>query len=87
MGLFKSEVGMAPMEYLLHFRVSNACILLRAPDRASIGEIANTVGYADQLYFARIFKKIMGMTPTEYSKADSVDDPYEWLKAKDLDFR
>ena len=87
MGLFKSEVGMAPMEYLLHFRVSHACVLLRAPDRASIGEIANAVGYADQLYFARIFKKIMGMTPTEYSKAESVDDPYEWLKAKDLDFR
>ena len=87
MGLFKSEVGMAPMEYLLHFRVSYACILLRSPDRASIGEIASSVGYADQLYFSRIFKKIMGMTPTEYSQLTYADDPYEWLKAKDLDFR
>ena len=87
MGLFKTEVGMGPMEYLSRFRVSNACILLRMPNRSPIGEIANSVGYADQLYFSRLFKKVMGMTPTEYTKAERVDDPYEWLKAKDLDFR
>ena len=87
MGLFKSEVGMPPMEYLSHFRIANACVMLRSENRAPIGQIANAVGYSDQLYFSRLFKKIKGITPTEYSANETVDDPFGWLKAKDLDFR
>lgn len=87
MGLFRSEVGMSPMEYLMNFRISYACVLLKSEDKRSIGEIANMVGYADQLYFSRVFKRLKGMSPTEYSLSDTVEDPYEWLIVKNLDFR
>lgn len=87
MALFKSEVDMAPMEYLTHFRISYACIMLKSENKMSIGEISNMVGYSDQMYFARLFKKIKGMTPTEYSKSDIREDPFDWLKEKNLDFR
>lgn len=87
MGLFKSEVGMAPMQYLANFRIAHACMLLRSEDKMSVGEISRAVGYTDQLYFSRLFKKLKGVSPSEYQKSDIEDDPYEWLKTKDLDFR
>lgn len=87
MVIFKSEIGMSPMEYLMNFRISHACEMLREDSRISIGEISSIVGYPDQRYFSRVFKKLKGVTPTEYSDAEHVEDPYEWLKLKNIDFR
>lgn len=87
MGLFKSEVGMAPMEYLAKFRISFACVLLKSGEQLSIGEVANKVGYTDQLYFSRVFKRVKGMSPTDYIKSETTDDPYEWLIESNIDFR
>ena len=39
--------------------------LLTQPSLA-IAEIADRVGYRDRLYFQRVFKKYVGMTPGEY---------------------
>lgn len=87
MGLFRSEVGMAPMEYLAKFRISFACVLLKSEKQLSIGEVANKVGYTDQLYFSRVFKRVKGMSPTDYVKSETTDDPYEWLIESNIDFR
>jgi len=35
--------------------------------RLNIQQIASGVGFDDQLYFSRMFKKAYGVTPTEYS--------------------
>lgn len=87
MGLFKSEVGISPMQYLTRFRISNACMLLREKPDMPIGQIALSVGYQDPLYFSRMFKKIRGVSPTEYRERHEGDDPHAWLKERDLDFR
>ena len=34
----------------------------------SIFEIANSVGYEDQLYFSRVFKNKIGLSPSDYRK-------------------
>ena len=34
----------------------------------TIQEIADIVGYGDALYFGRLFKREMGMTPSQYRK-------------------
>ena len=64
---FIQNYGVAPKEYLMAKRIKNAKRLLMESD-ASIKEIAASVGYADQLYFSRIFKKNEGLSPLEYRK-------------------
>ena len=62
---FTQKHGIAPKEYILEKRMTLAKKLLRETD-ASIMEISGSVGYADQLYFSRIFKKKEGLSPLLY---------------------
>ena len=64
---FTQKYGTAPKEYLIYLRMENAKRLLRETD-VSIKEIAISIGYADQLYFSRMFKKKTGVSPLEYRK-------------------
>jgi len=62
---FKQCTGSTPMQYILSKRIYNAEILLQ--DSAyNITEIAQIVGYDNPLYFSRIFKKVKGLSPSEY---------------------
>lgn len=62
---FKQIVKHTPMQYLLTIRVNNAASLLETTDY-SMAEIAAIVGYEDPLYFSRLFRKIMGVSPRDY---------------------
>lgn len=64
---FKQIVSHTPMQYLLTIRVNNAASLLETTDY-SVAEIAAIVGYEDPLYFSRLFRKLKGMSPSEYRK-------------------
>lgn len=65
--LFKDETGENFIEYLTLIRIQKAKELL--DDGAlSVKEICFLVGYGDPNYFSRIFKKIVGKTPTEYKE-------------------
>lgn len=86
MVLFAEEVGISPTAYLNKYRVSTACELLRNSN-ATIGEVANAVGVEDQLYFSRMFKKWKGVSPREYRSRGIREDPFAWLKEKNIDFR
>ncbi len=63
--LFKEETGENFIEYVTMARVQKAKDLLRDHSR-SIKEISADSGYADPNYFSKLFKKIVGLTPTEY---------------------
>jgi len=63
--LFKEETGENFIDYLTGIRIRIAKSLLEGVD-ASIKEICYSIGYSDPNYFSRIFKKIVGLTPTEY---------------------
>jgi YesN/AraC family two-component response regulator len=63
--LFKKETGKTFTEYLFKLRIDYACQLLTTTDLALI-EIAGKAGYEDYFYFSRIFKRIMGKTPSAY---------------------
>jgi YesN/AraC family two-component response regulator len=65
--LFKEETGENFIEYLTCIRIRNAKSLLEG-DELSIKEICYSIGYSDPNYFSRIFKKIVGLTPTEYKE-------------------
>ena len=65
---FVEKYAIAPKEYLISKRIELAKRLLTQSD-ATVGEIAVSVGYDDHLYFSRIFKNRVGISPTLYKKA------------------
>lgn len=62
---FLEHFSVSPKDYLSAVRISAACDLLSRTD-LSVGTIANSVGFSNQLYFSTAFKKLRGMTPTQY---------------------
>lgn len=63
--LFRQEIGETVSNYLAHIRIEKAAILLAESD-LSIAAVANDVGYRDYFYFAKVFKKLVGTTPSAY---------------------
>ena len=62
---FSKEVGMSISRYVAALRCEEAASMLKNGD-ASIQEISAYVGYLDNNYFVKVFKKQYGMTPSEY---------------------
>ena len=67
--LFKSMTGISIQDYLLDYRIRQACILLKHTD-LSIRTIAHSVSYVDALYFSKLFRHKKGMAPSEYRKTN-----------------
>ena len=63
--LFKSVAGMTFVAYLTHLRLTNSLRLLKETDD-TIAEIAAAVGFADQSYFDKRFKKSYGQSPRDF---------------------
>lgn len=63
--LFKEEEGENFIDYLTSLRIDRAKVLLLETEE-SMKEVCAEVGYSDPNYFSRIFKKVVGYTPTEY---------------------
>ena len=65
---FKRNVGLTPIAYLNQLRLECACRNARqARDGTlSVANLALMSGFYDAHYFARLFKKRMGMTPSQY---------------------
>lgn len=66
--VFMANVGQSPIDYLTDYRISEACYLLKN-SHLSIAEIAVSVGFFDQFYFSRVFKKVKGVPPSRYLTA------------------
>lgn len=65
---FHTACGMSFRDYLNNCRFSNAKRLLANP-RIPVNEVAAMVGFSDPSYFARQFRKVAGVTPTEFRAA------------------
>ncbi len=71
--LFKKELGVTPHEYLLdeRMKLARGLILGGISNRYSpysVSQIAEACGFAEPLYFSRVFKKYFGVAPSEYGK-------------------
>jgi len=64
--LFRQETGIHFSNYITQVRVRNAKELLKTRAELKSYEIAELVGYKDAKYFTQVFKKQVGVTPTEY---------------------
>lgn len=64
---FRAATGMAPIQYFIHLRMEHACRLLDMSD-APVHRIARQLGYDDPYYFSRLFRKVIGVAPSDYRK-------------------
>lgn len=62
---FKQEVGMSLRDFAAAQKVARAKHLL-VQSNMSISDISDTLGFASQSYFGSVFRKIAGMSPSEY---------------------
>ena len=65
--VFKGETGQTFTEYLADIRIEKAKELL-LQNEFSVSEVAWRVGYRDEKYFMRVFKKKVGLTAAKYRK-------------------
>lgn len=63
--LFTQNLGCSFVEYLNRTRVEYACDYMH-DNKMKIYEIAFKVGFRDEKYFSKVFKKVTGQSPTEY---------------------
>jgi YesN/AraC family two-component response regulator len=65
--IFKDQLGMPIMDYVLKVRIDKSKKLLLNP-HYQIQAIAEKVGYGDAGYFTKVFRKFEGITPTQFRK-------------------
>jgi len=63
--LFTKTKGMTFVDYNNKMRVDWACAYMHDP-RMKVYEIAYRVGFRNEKYFSRVFRKVMGKSPSEY---------------------
>ena len=73
--LFREHTGVNILSWLEEQRMIVAKHLLRS-SRYQIARVAGLVGYHDQMYFSRVFRKRLGMSPSEFRRAsEAAPDP------------
>ncbi|MDS0527396.1 AraC family transcriptional regulator [Clostridium sp. SHJSY1] len=65
--IFQKNIGMSPINYLTEYRINKAKKLLVVGSN-TVTQVAGFVGYTDQFYFSRVFKKHTKMSPIEFQK-------------------
>ena len=65
--MFKHETGMALGQFIKDTIMRKASVELKS-NLKSIKDISDDLGFANQFYFARVFKEYFGVTPSDYRK-------------------
>jgi len=63
--VMKRETGKSFVEYLASYRIARAMAMMADPGMKML-EIAESSGFASQHYFSRVFKRVCGISPSEY---------------------
>ncbi|ANG62249.1 transcriptional regulator [Marinobacterium aestuarii] len=73
---YKALTGTTPISHFIHLKIERACHLLDVTSKG-VNEVAWALGYEDAYYFSRIFKKSMGMSPSQYRRIRFGDFSYK----------
>lgn len=65
--IFKQTTGTNFTDHLNQIRIQKACVLMKNLECKAY-EISDMVGFHDEKYFSKVFKKITGMSPSKYRK-------------------
>jgi signal transduction histidine kinase/DNA-binding LacI/PurR family transcriptional regulator/AraC-like DNA-binding protein/DNA-binding response OmpR family regulator len=63
--VFSRELGVSPWDYLNRYRILHAKVILQETQE-NIGVIARMVGFKDQAYFSRVFRKLTKLSPQAF---------------------
>ena len=66
--LFKEEKGCGVIDFFSHMKIDTAKKMIRE-ESGNFSQISDYLGYSSIHYFSRQFKKITGMTPSEYASS------------------
>lgn len=69
--IFRAQTGHSPLDFFIHLKMQEACKLLKSTD-LYIYEVSAKLGYEDQYYFSRIFKKVVGVSPKDYRAGEFI---------------
>ena len=72
--LFKQAFGHSFVSYLTDFRMQKAEELMRT-SRLSIKEIGKAVGYPDPNYFTKVYRRVRGVSPSEFRETGVLEKP------------
>lgn len=72
--LFRAKYGVAPREYILNKRLDRAKAMLECGD-IRLGNIPFECGFSEYSYFARVFKRRLGISPHHYLKQITEEHP------------
>lgn len=67
--LFSSKMNCCFVDYLKEVRIEHAAFYLKQ-NRSKVYEIAFKVGFRDEKYFSKVFKKVKGMSPAQFKKKE-----------------
>jgi AraC-like DNA-binding protein len=68
--IFRMETGKSPIDYLINLRITMAKQLLQ--DGFAVAKAAKETGFSDVYYFSNTFKKLEGISPSEYAKVSKL---------------
>ncbi|MDO4273396.1 MAG: response regulator [Eubacteriales bacterium] len=66
--IFKETYGITMGDYLVQLKIAEAKQIMRQNPDMLLKEVAAMVGYPDQYYFSKVFKKKTGVWPSQYNK-------------------
>lgn len=66
---FRRTCGMTPLEFVNQRRVQRAIRILHAEPRLTVVQLAERVGYTSPHYFARLFRRLVGVGPARYGES------------------
>jgi AraC family transcriptional regulator len=65
---FKISVGVPPFRYIVRRRLELACTMMRTT-REPLSQVAVACGLCDQAHFSRLFRNVIGMSPSAWRRA------------------
>ena len=68
---FKQALGVTPIDYLNHYRVSKSIVFLVNRPEMSVDDVSCAVGFDSSTYFRRVFRNITGKRPKDYRKLNA----------------
>lgn len=83
--MFTERLGVTFTEYKKKLYIRRACVCLNQP-HASVADVAAHLGFGDMRYFSRVFKDVMGMSPSAYRHkvcGDAVKEAAEAVRGED----
>jgi AraC-like DNA-binding protein len=82
--MFRETYAITFQEYLLRFRIREACRLLKNP-AAQVADVAMLVGFNDASYFCKIFKRYTNMSPSRFAEVSETPAVEPFSNAGELE--